>query len=72
MNREWCFRIKVLLLLQKMPSNHYCLVEIRNSNIVVEGNKNKHIFGRNAYILSKSTWGNTEDFTNVYVNHKAK
>ena len=51
-----CFHYKKLL------SNHYCLVEVRNSNIVAEGYDNKHICGRNSCIISRITWLNAEYF----------
>ena len=57
---------------QKMPSNHYCLAEVKNSNVVAEGDENKPICGRNACILCRSAWGAAEDFANICINHKLK
>ena len=61
---------KACFYYKKLPSNHYCLAEVRDSNIVVEKNKSKHICGRNTCILCRSTWGNPEDFANVCIDHK--
>ena len=36
---------------KKLPSNHYYLAEVHNSNIVAENNESKHICGRNTCIL---------------------
>ena len=64
--------LKPCFYCQKMPSNHYCLAEVRNSNIIAERNENKHICGRTRCILCRSTWGNAKDFANVCVGHISK
>ena len=38
----------------------------------MEGNENKHVCGRNAYMICRMDWGDTEDFANVGVDHKSK
>ena len=55
---------------KKLPSNHYCLAEVRDSNVVAEGEESKHICGRNSCILCRSNWGEPEDFASVCVDHK--
>ena len=55
---------------KKLPSNHHCLAEVRDSNVAVEGEESKHICGRNSCILCRSNWGKPEDFASVCIDHK--
>ena len=55
---------------EKLPSNHYCLAEVRDYNVVVENEESKHICGRNACILCRSNWGNPEDFVSICIDYK--